>query len=344
MDSGPSLKRRRSDDGDEHAEDNPSKDSFTRDEDLWMEDGNLIIVCESVGFRIHRGILARHSKVFRDTFAIGGQYPDQEMYENAAVLRLPDSEDEFKELLRSIYDIRYPPFGSTIRLRILRALLLLSTKYLFEELRTQVIHQLQMLFPSKRAGLRSTRPRVWPTDMSGLLGIQISQECNVPIILPAACFEAAQLKASEILDDGEDSEPDISFAARRTCLEFRDTLLGAIDKEICNSLIWDNADLTRCDSNHGHKDPPCHGLPLETLQQVESRYRRDLESIFMSKSRKQATIRSNRYTCQECWKKLDMAEELIRNQIWDALPVSCGFDDWAAVEAAQAATNDSPET
>ncbi|TFY66294.1 hypothetical protein EVG20_g4802 [Dentipellis fragilis] len=305
-----------------------------------MEDGNVIIVCESVGFRVHRGILARHSKIFRDTFAVGGQHADQEMYENAAVLRLPDPEDDFKELLRSIYDIRYPPFGSTIRLRTLRALLLLSTKYLFEELRTQVINHLQMLFPSNRASLRSIRSWVWPMDMSGLLGVQISQECNVPSILPAACFEAAQLSASEILDDGEDSDPDVSFSARRTCLEFRDALLGAIDTKICNSLIWNNADLTRCDRNH----PPCNGLSLEALQQVEARYRRDLESIFKHKSRKQGTIRSTEYVCQDCWKKLDMAEEQIRNQIWDAVPVSCGFDDWTAVKKAQAATDDLPET
>ena len=45
-------------------------EGITRHSDLWFDDGNVILIAEGIGFRVYRGVLARQSEVFRDTFEI----------------------------------------------------------------------------------------------------------------------------------------------------------------------------------------------------------------------------------------------------------------------------------
>lgn len=37
-----------------------------RSENFWFDDGNIILEAESQQFRIHRGMLSRHSNTFKD--------------------------------------------------------------------------------------------------------------------------------------------------------------------------------------------------------------------------------------------------------------------------------------
>ncbi|KAI1792056.1 hypothetical protein LXA43DRAFT_1181239 [Ganoderma leucocontextum] len=41
-----------------------SNDSFEHVHSLWFEDGNVVIVAQESGFRVHKGVLARHSAAF----------------------------------------------------------------------------------------------------------------------------------------------------------------------------------------------------------------------------------------------------------------------------------------
>ena len=46
---------------------------FERRGEPWFDDGNIILLPESeskVGFKVHRGVLSRHSEVFRSMFDI----------------------------------------------------------------------------------------------------------------------------------------------------------------------------------------------------------------------------------------------------------------------------------
>lgn len=48
----------------------PAKRTIRRHETLWFEDGNLTVLAGDVHFRLHRGVLATHSEVFRDMFML----------------------------------------------------------------------------------------------------------------------------------------------------------------------------------------------------------------------------------------------------------------------------------
>ena len=77
-----------------------------RDEDVWFEDGNVEIFTQSIEFRVHQSVLARHSVFFADLFTV--PQPAPLPTENASIPRIPsvtvsDSSHDFRELLRAMY-------------------------------------------------------------------------------------------------------------------------------------------------------------------------------------------------------------------------------------------------
>ena len=78
-------------------------DNPRRMESLWFEDGNIIIQAGSIQYRVYRGILAKHSPVFKDMLAFP-QPPDSELFDGCPVVRLPDPEVEVTLFLRALYD------------------------------------------------------------------------------------------------------------------------------------------------------------------------------------------------------------------------------------------------
>lgn len=48
----------------------PLAETLVRHPTLWLDDGNVVLVVENTGFRVHRGILSKHSDVFRDMFSV----------------------------------------------------------------------------------------------------------------------------------------------------------------------------------------------------------------------------------------------------------------------------------
>ena len=43
---------------------------FVKDADVWLPDGNVVVVAQNVAFRVFRSVLAHHSDVFRDLFSL----------------------------------------------------------------------------------------------------------------------------------------------------------------------------------------------------------------------------------------------------------------------------------
>ena len=91
---------------------------FERVHSLWFEDGNVVIVAEESGFRVHKGILSRHSAVFVkvlehpssvDSDALVDELglvidADNTKIEGNVVVHVSDSTHDFGHLLRTFYD------------------------------------------------------------------------------------------------------------------------------------------------------------------------------------------------------------------------------------------------
>ncbi len=41
-----------------------------RDADVWLADGNCVVVANNIAFRVYKGILSLHSEFFRDLFSL----------------------------------------------------------------------------------------------------------------------------------------------------------------------------------------------------------------------------------------------------------------------------------
>ena len=85
----------------------------------WFEDGNIILIAhtgddqDGVAFKVHRGILSRHSEIFRTMFEIPQGSSDAEMLDDCLIVRMYDLPNELSNLITALYDGAYvpsPPF------------------------------------------------------------------------------------------------------------------------------------------------------------------------------------------------------------------------------------------
>ena len=71
--------------------------------DPWFEDGNIVLVAEQTSFKVHRGVLAKHSDVFQGLLGIP-QPIDAEKLEGLPVIMMADNSDDLSVLLTALYD------------------------------------------------------------------------------------------------------------------------------------------------------------------------------------------------------------------------------------------------
>lgn len=82
-------------------------DGFPRPHDeIWYEDGNVLLIADAVSFRVHRSILARHSEFFNDMFKLP-QPPQNDTGSDDAqcpVVHTSESAEDLGHFLGAIYD------------------------------------------------------------------------------------------------------------------------------------------------------------------------------------------------------------------------------------------------
>ena len=76
------------------------------DPELWFDDGNVVIVAGAAAFRVHTGVLSRHSEVFQDTFGVfrPALPAPSDVFGGQPVVHVSDSANDFKQLLCMLYD------------------------------------------------------------------------------------------------------------------------------------------------------------------------------------------------------------------------------------------------
>lgn len=70
---------------------------------MWFTDGNVILEAEETQFRVHRGVLAMHSTVFKDMFEM--PQPSEGLTEEGCpVVHLSDTAADVEHLLNAVYN------------------------------------------------------------------------------------------------------------------------------------------------------------------------------------------------------------------------------------------------
>lgn len=91
-----------------------TQDSFVKVENLWFDDGSIVLQASfgprhprsgepMQGYRVHRSVLALHSKTFFDMFAYS-QPEGELLVEGCFVVVMQDCASDLEHLLRALYD------------------------------------------------------------------------------------------------------------------------------------------------------------------------------------------------------------------------------------------------
>jgi hypothetical protein len=78
-------------------------DTSRRVEDLWFDNGTLVLQAESSMFRVYKSILTIRSSVLRGLLS----QPRKEIVEGCPVVRLDDSADDITYFLKAIFRPEY---------------------------------------------------------------------------------------------------------------------------------------------------------------------------------------------------------------------------------------------
>ncbi|KAF5374142.1 hypothetical protein D9615_008824 [Tricholomella constricta] len=134
------TKRKRVDDGPRAEEELKARS------DIWFNDGNIILEAQGKQFRVHRGVLAKHSDVFKDMFDVPTP-PNDPTVEGCQIVHLTDSAQDVEHLLSCLYDwLHYS--SEPLPVRILSALVRLGHKYAFLQFRDEAVSRLEYDYPN----------------------------------------------------------------------------------------------------------------------------------------------------------------------------------------------------
>ncbi|KAI1786587.1 hypothetical protein LXA43DRAFT_952359 [Ganoderma leucocontextum] len=121
-----------------------------QDTELWFEDGNMVIVAGNAAFRVHTGILSRHSEVFQNMFSVPQPTlpAPSDVVDGQPVIHVSDSAHDFKQLLYMLYDgVKYVgPRSPPVAFGILAALARLGHKYHIDWVLKEATRRLKILF------------------------------------------------------------------------------------------------------------------------------------------------------------------------------------------------------
>jgi hypothetical protein len=239
-----------------------------------FEDGNLVIVAETMAFRVHRGVLSRKSALFKDLLSLP-QPDSEERWEGLPVVRLLDSAEDVTMLLDAIYNgaksvlsliqssmcigaqadglhanrYRYRD-DETPNWTTVHRLLVLGTKYQVEELRDEAVHQLHARYPRKIADwdytcrtdgdTASTIVVSYPIE-EDLVIANVARALDLPDIHLAALYGCCSLAPDvlvrgRVLEDGSTVER-LCADDLVACVQGRENLLVAARTDVRMKLF-----------------------------------------------------------------------------------------------------------
>ncbi|KAI0769014.1 hypothetical protein BD413DRAFT_478486 [Trametes elegans] len=170
----------------------------------WFEDGNIVLLAEDsaseevIAFRVHRGVLARHSEVFQSMFELATPIPDDaEVSDGCPVVRMHDRPAELSALIRALYDGASFEHRSIQDFYHLAGILRLATKYFIAHLRREAIRHLLQTWPHTLTGHDRFIERAVKAPLVGDLTypyvhplhvLNLARETHVRAVVPSALY------------------------------------------------------------------------------------------------------------------------------------------------------------
>ncbi|TDL15828.1 hypothetical protein BD410DRAFT_85521 [Rickenella mellea] len=134
----------------------PSNSTGTRHDTLYLPTGDVVLSARStledhglMLFRVHKFMMAHHSSIFKDMFALPTAVEDcNESYDGAHLVHMPDSAEDLESLLSVLYDPTRLPHKCQEFEFVVLGVLKLAIKYEIEPIRKHIITQVNAAWPS----------------------------------------------------------------------------------------------------------------------------------------------------------------------------------------------------
>ncbi|KAJ7932793.1 hypothetical protein B0H13DRAFT_1701192 [Mycena leptocephala] len=320
-----------------------------RVQELWFEDGNIVIQAGNSQYRVFRGILATHSPVFLDMLSFP-QPPDSEVVEDCPLVRLQDKEVEVTPFLRAIFDSSYfMPHPASTKFDILVGILRLSHKYEVDYLRRRALIHLSSAYRTKlseydAALYDESDPRHPPSevrswicpgnDIDRITTIQLAHEVDTPWILPIA-FYALSSSHSEL---GRHIFHGIVKNGVSACLTDKDQQILAeghgiqITSTVADIVrfLYHPLDIEGCTSSK-----TCIFKRLQAMENNRANFRVNAALPLEVWGEEEWTGLAN--LCPACLTVLKQVHQEARQAFWDRLPSMYELPEWEELERLRAA-------
>ncbi|KAJ7232030.1 hypothetical protein B0H12DRAFT_203245 [Mycena haematopus] len=321
----------------------------TRVEELWFEDGGLVVQAEQSLFRVSRAILAARSSVFKDMVAFT-QPPDAETIDGCPVVRLLDSADDVTCFFRAIFDSSFfEPYPCKVCFEDALSITRLSHKYAVDYLLRRALVHLSHDFPTTLSEFDaiSESESHGSTDFRDIVGdhdlipppyvavVQLARQVNALWMLPIAFYQLASADKESIRQVLRCK----MFNNHAAKLSADDVILFLTSSVLLAGLELEAASFLHSVDNHAEctGGTKCNIARLSALTLVQN-------SIANSAAPDPFTVCFRAYIwddllencCTQCYECLDKAHDEARQPIWDKLPGICGLPSWPELEKMKA--------
>ena len=319
-------------------------DNIERDSDLWFDDGNIVFIAQSVAFRVHKSILARHSEVFAGLFAVPQPPPMENpghTFDGVPSVHVSDSNYDFRTLVRALYgEIGYvrsplyklcglhPPCHSTIDPQsappfpVLAALARMSHKYQISHILEAVTSSLKRIFPSK-LDLWDDLPS--EIENQALEAVNLFRLLDRPDMLVPALYDCCRLPARTVVRGAPRADGTHECLAPEDvelCWDVRCALVKRDAHVTLRSMrmFWP----ATCECAEGAEE--CT-RKIENYLQI---YRENVDIVDDNPLDDSFTdsaeeLMEDYGVCESCAEELDKRAESLRREVWDDLPEIMGL-------------------
>ncbi|KAJ7239904.1 hypothetical protein C8J57DRAFT_1563275 [Mycena rebaudengoi] len=297
---------------------------------VWFEDGNLIIRAGQHVSRVYRGMLAAKSPIFNTI--LSAPHPILTDNEDGAVngcpvLEMPDKPENLEFFLLALFDPEFIAYnGSSMSLRAVLSIVLMSRKYRVAFLMRWAIAELDVLYPMQLKDWdRREKSRLDIDDHVAV--INLARDLRMPWLLPSALFIAfvcsvdVRSRLGDPLVCFVDRVPNLDAVDYSLVLKAAANLMNGSTfvMDGMRSVTFDGcANPVACTTHASHMiDDALRTVCVDPLD-------------FLFSTRPWTSLR--RVVCGPCGHELKAAWKARRHMFWDTLPVMFGLASWDYME------------
>ncbi|KAF6744277.1 hypothetical protein DFP72DRAFT_929612 [Ephemerocybe angulata] len=303
----------------------------TRSEDFWFCDGSIVLQAENVQFKVHKGVLSRHSPIF-ETILSMPHTDDEPTVEECPVLNVHDDPKDVENMLTALYGKNHDS-SNPLHFSIVASFVRLGTKYEIDSILKMGLARLQYEFPvTLLAWSFGRRLHTGPfciQDVDSAAGryamIELALECDIPWVLPSAYYmccldlETTLFKLQDVARSKTllQAVPRLCFKAHQALLEDQYRRAECMSAELlrnpdCTFRYREGRRDTRCRSALWCKP----GLELS-----------DLDTWDRSELREEEL-------CDSCIDTIANMSQIDMDTLWDRLPSFFQLPRWEVLKGA----------